>query len=272
MRRDVQPPHAQQPGIKTLAFLFVLLLLAAPAWSYIVFLKDGSQLNTKKAPEVREDGLAYLVLINGTITTLDPNEIDFNRTGKENEGSNLGSARLIETSGESRSLKVEDAKSNEQTLGGLISGGQTNLSLPENRRRQSAGEEAIPTTPAGFADLTALRRRPYEDAEVIAELQRYLQGQGVEGAGLYMGTEADRPLLEVTANSEAAVFKIVKDAANALVQVHGQFPDRVAALELIMLTDAQVRAGQFVLTPELAGELVTGKIDAPTFFYRHVQF
>ena len=269
-RRDLR--RSTRSGFKSLAVLVALLLFAAPAWGYIVFLQDGSQLNTKSAPEVRDDGLAYLFLINGTMTTLDPNEIDFEKTRKENAGANLGSARLIEASGESRSLKVEDAKEDEQTLGGLISGGQTSLSLPENRRRQIAGQEAIPTTPAGFVDLVALRRMPYEDAEVSSELQRYLQGQGVEGASLYMGTEPDRLLLEVTANSEASVFKIVKDAANALVQMHRQFPDRVAALELVMLTDAQVRAGQFVLTPELAGELVTGKMDAPSFFYRHVQF
>jgi hypothetical protein len=49
-------------------------------------------------------------------------------------------------------------------------------------------------------------------------------------------------------------------------------PDQVEALELVMTTPDRERAGQFVVTPETAAQLMTKEVDIATFFLAHVQF
>ena len=46
----------------------------------------------------------------------------------------------------------------------------------------------------------------------------------------------------------------------------------MAAFELLFTTPARERAGQFVLTPDMATELVAKKVDVTAFFVRNVQF
>jgi hypothetical protein len=59
--------------------------------------------------------------------------------------------------------------------------------------------------------------------------------------------------------------------SNALLHVRQTNPS-VAALELLLLTPAKKRAGQFVLTPRMAEELVARKVEAGAFYVRNVQF
>lgn len=253
--------------------VLVLLLLATPAWAYVIYLKDGSQIQARDKYRVVGDK-AYFTLPSGTETFIPLAEIDVTKTEEVNRVK-LGAARILEGVGEAeeRSRRTEPIR--EDTLEDLIAGRSTGLSLPEVRRRDEASAprpDELPLTRAGYVDLMALPRLPYTDPEITSEVLQYLKGQGVEEVKIYRGTAPESPLIEVVANSEASVFKALKDCANALVQLNGRYPDRVGALELLLVTGAQVRAGQFVLTPPLANQLVTGKIDGPAFFYRHVQF
>jgi hypothetical protein len=49
-------------------------------------------------------------------------------------------------------------------------------------------------------------------------------------------------------------------------------PDQVEALELVLTTSDRERAGQFVVTPETAAQLMGKEVDIQTFFLAHVQF
>jgi len=255
------------------AIAVVLLVVTTPTWAYIVCLKDGSQIATKEKYRIVGEK-AYLILPSGTETSLSVSEIDFEKTEELNQ-LNLGTARVIEATGPTTTPEAPEPEAQEDTLGDLV-GRRSRLSLPPARKREEETAAAdygeLPLTQAGFVDLMALSRNPYTDSEITIELLQYLKGQGVEEIKIYQGTAADSPLIEIVANSEASVFKVLKDCANALVQLHGRFPEKVGALELLMVTGAQVRAGQFVLTPTMANLLVTEAIDAPTFFCRHVQF
>jgi hypothetical protein len=88
---------------------------------------------------------------------------------------------------------------------------------------------------------------------------------------VYRGTAADRPLVEITTNSEAAIFRALESAAAVLLELR-QRGAGVSALELLMMSSSRERAGQFTLTPELAAELADDRMEASAFFVRHVQF
>src|SRR4030095_5750086 len=121
-------------------------------------------------------------------------------------------------------------------------------------------------------DLGTLGRKPYSHADVTAELQQFFHSQGAEELEIYEGTRADHLMLEITTNSEGSVFKALTTAANALLHIRDLFPNRVAAFELLLTTPERERAGQFVLTPEMATDLVSKKVDVTSFFVKNVQF
>ncbi|MEO1366059.1 MAG: hypothetical protein AAFX50_02695, partial [Acidobacteriota bacterium] len=157
---------------------------------------------------------------------------------------------------------------NQRTAGG-------GLALPQQSRREAEGGagdiEALPKTEAGFVDLKQMRRDPLADDALATEITRYMRSQGAQDVRVYRGTGEGRPLVEVVATSEASVFKAVRDSANCLVQLRGKFPS-LTAFDLLLLTENQILAGQFSLTPDLANELVTGQIEPPSFFLRYVEF
>ncbi|MGH9361162.1 MAG: hypothetical protein ACRD2T_04540, partial [Thermoanaerobaculia bacterium] len=127
-------------------------------------------------------------------------------------------------------------------------------------------------TGAGYQDFMTRSRQPFANLEVAAELLELYRGRGVEEVQVFAGTRGDRPFVELTTNSEASVLQALNASADALVQLRRRFPAKVAALELLMTTPARERAGQFVLTPEMADELASKKVEVTAFFVRNVQF
>lgn len=247
----------------------VLFAAAAPVWGYVVMLKDGSQIITRE--KYRRDGdKVVLVLQSGTETFIDASEVDFKKTDELNT-IHLGQARVIE---EGRAETVIDEQPGKRSRPESLSeiAGRTNLSLPRADEQEEARQAALPLTPAGFVDLQRVDRVALADAEVAGEIGGYLSSQGAEGFQLFQGTAEKHVLLEMTADSEASVFEQLRDAAGALAQVQSRFPNRVEVLELLLVTSSGKRAGQFALTGDLARELLSGALEAPTFFHRYVQF
>jgi hypothetical protein len=257
-----------------LILIMVAFFLASPAAGYIVVLKDGSRISTRKAPDVQGERV-ILILPSGTQAFYQTAEIDFPATKLLNK-TDYGTAKLIGDGGEITQVgKKESLDDDKRTLGELF--GQRGLALPEPKRRRSTGqsgggEEIIPTTAAGYVDLQKLPREPLANEEIGRELRRYLQGQGIEDVRVYKGSESAHALVEIIAASEASVFKAMKDASNGLVQITERFPGQISAFELLLVTSDQIRAGQFLLTAELANLLVTGALDSPSFFLRYVEF
>lgn len=251
------------------------LLPASPLAAYTIYLKDGSTLQAKTRYRVENDR-ALITLPNGTQTFLKLSEIDVRRTEEANRNDYGGSAVVLDP-GTRRPDPQAPAAPQRKRLSDVI-GDRDSVprELPGPRREapqaQTAQGQAAKTTRAGYVDFSQVVRKPYAQADVVSELQQFFRGQGFDDVEIYAGTRPDRPLVELTTASEGTVFRALGITANALLHVRDRFPEKVAALELLMTTPANERAGQFVLTPEMAAGLVAKKVDLAAFFVQNVQF
>ena len=255
--------------------LAVLGLLASAAFAasgYVVYLKDGNTIQAKEKYKV-DKGRAIITLLSGAQSFLPLDQVDVAKTDEANRD---GYGKAVVLPGSPRDVvPVPAGKSpKDHTLEDLIKArGAAPRELPASRRDKNAGSPGqMSKTKAGFNDLSTLPQKPYANAEVATELQQFFHSQGLEEVEIFGGTQADRPLLNITTNSEGSVFKALGAAANALLQVRDRFPGKVGALELLLTMPSRERAGQFVLTPEQASELAAKKTDLTAFFVRNVQF
>jgi hypothetical protein len=263
--------------IRALLLALVALLVCAPAAhaAYTIVLKGGEQIEARSKYTVR-DGRAYIVLPSGTETYIDAAEIDVAATERANAVGRGGA--LVIDEGEAREIEERDTARREENrprLSDLITSRDSTPRPPEPARRRTpppAPETTRTTrTTAGFTDLRSLARRPLSDSELVSAVRRFYRGQEVETLDLYQGTRADRPFVEITTNSEASVFRALEVSAEALLALRADFPD-VAALEILLMTPDRERAGQFVMTPELAQELADEQVTVARFFLDNVQF
>jgi len=266
----MQHPKMRQ-SLRLLAAAGLSLLLASPLAAYTIYLKSGKTIQAKGKYTVK-DGKAMIVLPSGTQSSINASEIDVARTDAANKSDYGGNAVILD----SAPSEAPAAPNPQKSLSQMIAGRQASRELPGPGREKAPatdGARAAGKTRAGFADLTTLGRRPFAQADVLAELQQFFHGQGIDDVEIYAGTAPDRPLVEVTTASEGSVFRTLGIAANALLHIRDRFPNgKVAAVELLMATPQRERAGQFVLTPEMASDLVAKKIEVTTFFVQNVQF
>lgn len=266
MRR---PPLA--PLAVHLAIVTVLALLAAgPVFAaYVIYLKDGSHVIAREKYTL-EGPRAIITLENGTQTFIQASDIDVRRTEQYNK--QYGGAVVIP--GQPQKVGPETGAPRGRTLADLIKSREAApRDLPANRRdKDEATPGRLVKTKAGFDDLTTLPRKSYGRLEVSTELQQFFRGQGFESVEISEGTRPDRPLIELTTPSEGSVLKALATAANALLHIRDRHPQRIAAFEILLTTPERERAGQFLLTPEAATDLVAKKVDATAFFVQNVQF
>lgn len=263
---------AVQKSLRTALTLAGVLavVFAAPAVAYVIVLADGSKIVAAQEYEVEGDQ-AIITLPNGTRTSLDLTEIDREATTEANRRG-YGDALLVDD-GTTEQVKEAEREEAPQRRLSDVADREAGLSRLEPRRRAEPREPgATGTTRAGFPNLANLVRQPFSDLEVASQVQRSFRGQGIDGVELYQGTRAGHLLAEVTAASEASVFRTLEVAAEGLLAVRESHPQKIAVLELLLSTPEQERAGQFVFTPELARELVGGSTDVARFFVEHVQF
>jgi len=262
-------------SLRFMALLGLLALLASAALAasgYMVYLKDGSTIAAKEKYKVDKQGRAIITLLNGTQTFITLTQIDVARTDQMNRDG-YGSAVVIPGSPQDVT-PAPGQPQKDRTLADLIKSREAApRDLPGSRREKTAPTPGkLMKTQAGFNDLATVPRKPYTHAEIATELQQFFRGQGLEEVEIFEGTQGDRPLLEVTTNSEGSVFKALSTAANALLHVRDLYPNKVGALELLMTMPSRERAGQFVLTPDQASELAAKRVDIGSFFVRNVQF
>lgn len=252
--------------------VLALALTASPlAAAYIIYLKDGSTITAKDRYTVK-DGRAIITLTNGTQTFVKASDIDVPRTEKANK-EGYGDAVLLP--GDPRPIgPATDPGQKDKTLADLIANREAApRDLPVNRRNKAdAPTGTVTKTRAGYTDLSTLVRKPYRHLDLASELQRFFRSQGVEEVEIYEGTAGDRPLLELTTNSEASVFRTLTVAANALIHIRGAHSQRIAAFELLLSSASRQRAGQFVLTPDMAEDLASKRVEVSAFFVQNVQF
>ena len=250
------------------------LLSVGPLFAYTIYLTDGSSLQAKDKYKV-DGNRAVITLPNGNQTFLPLAKIDVPRTDQAN-ANDYGSATVIDN----HQIPTTPPPPPQQTLSNLIHDkAPTPRELAPARRTRPGASPISATSPpgtlqktkGGYADLSTLTRRPCSQADVAAELLQFFHGQGVEDVEIYQGTQSDRPLVEVTTNSEASVFRALAVAATALLHVRDGHP-KVSGFELLLMTPGKERAGQFVMTPQMAAEVVSRNVEVSSFFLSNVQF
>jgi hypothetical protein len=257
--------------MKTLAGTALILLASTPLLAYTVYLKDGSQLLARSKYEIRGDK-AIITLQNGTETFIQASEIDVARSDRENTV-DYGAALVLED-GKFQKRKVTKEPAGQPSLVDLAQRARATPSQPRGGGDSSTQSQpqAIAQTLAGNNDLYSIARIPYRNLNVADEIRNIFMAQNLEGVSLSQGTSPDRPLLGVTANSEGSVFQCLRTAASALLQTSLNYPNDIQALELILSTNSKQRAGQFVLTPDLATKILAKDTEISTFYVEHVQF
>jgi hypothetical protein len=249
------------------------LLLASPLAAYTIYLKNGQTIQAKGKYRV-ENGKAYITLYNGTQSFINASEIDVARTETANKSDYGGNAVILDP-GTKPPADAPAPVQPQKRLSDMIASKQASRDLPGPGRAAAAVPDAarsVGKTRAGYPDFATMARQPFAQTDVLAELQQFFHSQGIDDVEIYTGTSKDRPLVELTTASEGAVFRSLGIAANALLHVRDRFPNRIPAFELLMMTPQRERAGQFVLTPDMASDLVSRKVDAAAFYVHNVQF
>jgi hypothetical protein len=249
--------------------VLLTLSIAGPLSAYTVYLKDGSKIQAREKYTV-EGTRAIIVTQNGTRTFVPLAQID---VAKSNEGNKLdyGSAQIL-PGGVQEVPSGQAEAPRGRTINDLLANQQAGVRvLPENRRAVTPGSLGSTKLLGGAYDMMVWSRKAIGDVEMATELKRLLRLQGIEEVEIYEGTKGDRPFLEVTTNSEGSVFKTLAGTAATLPLLRQSFA-KVGAVELLMITSERERAGQFTLTPELASDLTSKKVDLVSFFLKNVQY
>lgn len=251
------------------AAALALVLTTSSAWAYTIFLKDGTKLVARDKYKV-QNGLALIVLQNGTQTSIQLSEIDEARTTQANQ-SNYGTAVVLDESGK-ETVTPSAPPPRRPELKDLIAARQNAPAPPPSaapsarRPAQAASPAAAPSSATGLA---AVQRAPFPKLDLAAEIKQALRAKGIEEVTVYRGSRPDRALLEITTNSEAAIFRALEASAAALLQIRGR---GIGTFEIALATAGRERAGEFVLTPELANVLALKQLETSAFFVQHVQF
>lgn len=257
------------------ALALVGLLVAAPAAAFIIYLKDGSQLVVRERYRVEGD-MAIVVMPSGVTSSMPLADIDVERTERENDV-DYGTARKLDGLERVTEVDVAPPEEDRSSLASLLrrrgDGGRQDVPAARGAEPVTVADRR-PRTAGGYVDLLAVPRVKLTDSALTGAMEGYLTGQGLASAAVFAGTSPRTVLVEVVANVESRVFQAVVESANALIQVREQFPDTVDAVELVITADSgrQNRAGQFLLTPELAELLTSGTMSPPAFFFRYVEF
>ena len=246
----------------------VTLLAAGPLAAYTIYLKDGSTVQAKGKYRIEGDR-AYIVLPNGTESFINAREIDVKRTDAANRSDYGSNAVILQEA--APPADGRQAVPRQRRLSDVIAKRGGELPGPQREPVKAAAADSIKTK-TGKPDLAAVPRRSFEPPEVTAAIRQFFLGQGVPEVAVFAGTQPSRPLVQVTVTTESGVFRSLAVGANAILQVRDRFPGKVEAFELLMVTPTSERGGQFVLTPEMAGDLVAKKVQLAAFFIENVQF
>lgn len=244
------------------------LFVAGPLAAYTIYLKDGSTIQSKGKYRI-EGTRAYIVLPNGTQSFIDAQKIDVKRTEAANKEDYGGNAVILQEA--APPADGTKAQPPQQRLSDVIAKRGAELPGPQRDPVKATPQDSVKTK-SGNADFTTLPRRMYEPAEIANEIRQFFLGQGVPDVTIFAGTQPSHPLVQVTVGTENGVFKGLAVGANAVLHIRDRYPGKVDAFDLLLVTSAGERGGQFVLTPEMASQLVAKKVQLAAFFIENVQF
>ena len=257
-----------------------LLLAASPLLAYVIVLKDGSTVQAREKYKV-QGATALIVLPSGAQTTLPLAQIDVARTEASN-ASDFGSATVLRPSGgpaptptpakATLSDVAAGQRRQQSTLPPAPPRRAENAPFPTSAAAAAEAPKGVSRTPAGNVDFLRTPRTQASRMQLATTIGEMLRSHGVNNVGIYEGSQPGRLLLEVTANSEGAVFQAIAGAAQTLLDFEAKEPRTINSLELFVATERRQRAGQFLITPERARELASKQIDLTGFYLKYVEF
>lgn len=244
--------------------LLALALAAVPAAAYTVHLKDGSTIDAE-GPYVVDGERALITLRSGTATEMPLSEIDVDKTLTSNRG--LLSDALVLQDGQMVDMETaRAAQPKRETLADRIARGQTTLSAVP-RATPGAPSPARPS----LSTPSLPAREPLQD-RAAEFLKQVFADESMPDVALYRGAVTGQPLIEVTTDTEAGVFRGLLVAAYALERARDEPAAALKAVELRFVTAQGKPAGDFLLTPELAAELTSSRVAPSEFYVQQVRF
>lgn len=238
----------------------LLLLTTAPLAAYTIYLKDGSHLIAKQKYRIQGKH-ALIILPSGTESFLDLNQIDVERTKAANSN-NYGTA-LILNNGKLTNSKPAPPAPKGPTLGDLIE---------ERKVGPTVGLSGSAQTAQDRAARQEMVPKPYPNTEIVDRITSFLTAQGLPHITVLRGERLERPRIDIVTDSESAVFRALEASAKLLAQLRQDHPNSVFALSLHLHTSKGEHAGNFILNPERASELLGGQEEVSEFYVRHVEF
>ena len=235
---------------KSLAFgLLALLLAAAPAFAYVIKLKDGSLIFAKTKYTVKGDK-AIITLENGTVTQMKFDLIDVEGSEQYNK-ENFGNVVAIDTPEGHKPTPVADMPA-QPRLQDYLKNKKPRMSLPSQADKAAGGG-----TGPSFQDV---------DPNLQSAFAKVFDGAGISQYKLtnFRGKTG----LLVTTNTEEAVFNALNAAARALSDPQSR--GVAITIRIVLTTSGGEAAGTFDMSPEQARQLVNGQVSAADFFVKNV--
>ena len=236
---------------KTLASgLFVLLLAAAPAFAYVIKLKDGSLIFAKTKYTVKGDK-AIVTLENGTVTSMKLDLIDVDGSEQYNK-ENFGNVVAIDTPEGRKPTPVADMPQPAR-LQDYMKNKNPRMALPPSGAEKAAGGGTGPS----FQEV---------DPNLQSAFAKVFDGAGISQYKLtnFRGKTG----LLVTTNTEEQVFNALNAAARALSDP--QTRGLSVTIHIILTSSGGEAAGTLDMTSEQARLLVNGQVSAADFFVKNV--
>ena len=137
---------------------------------------------------------------------------------------------------------------------------------------ETSGPVGRPAAATATTNVEQMARQPMGNTELATALEEAFDERGLQGVSIFQGTEQGRPMVEITADSEASVFRGLEVAADVLLAVLDQHANEFDSMELVMTTAGRERAGEFALTTEMAESIRSQEIEITAAFIQYVRF
>ncbi len=262
----------------TRLLLFGGWLLAIPGFAYTVYLKDGSRILAKEKYVVQGDRV-LITLPSGQTSSLPLEEIDLARTEEANR-QGLGTALVIE-GGKAQDLQPGQTPPPKPTLQDLIRQGSKSpappppVTRPQGWPQRELPARPTPQTPNAPAQPSQTQATSKPEPSLVnspagAWLLGFLADR--KSVGQVSAPRAGQLLVSVPCSQESDVLRALVVTAAGLEELQKQFPGQISRIRLELLDPAGASAGKFNLTRDNVEELLSGRLDAGTFFVRYVEF
>jgi hypothetical protein len=229
--------------------VFALVLAAAPAFAYVIKLKDGSLIFARVKYTVKGDR-AIITLENGTVTAMKLDQIDVEGSEKYNQ-ENFGNVVAIDTPESHKPTPAPGAPAAPR-LQDYIKEKKPRMALPSQVEKPSV-DGAGPSFQQVDQNLQLAFAKVFDGAGITQYKLTNFRG---------------KTRLLVTANTEEQVFNALNAAARALSDPTSRGVGTI--IQIIMTSSSGDSGGVLEMSPEQARQLVNGQVTAADYFVKNV--